>query len=323
VRPARLLILSDIHYAGAAERARAGFEHRAVDDRLARLLLRCYRRFIWLAEPTEQGGLLDRFLANAGSPDLVVANGDYSCDSAFIGVSDEAACASATECLTKLRAAFGPGFHATIGDHELGKTSLAGNKGGMRVASWDQTIGTLRLEPAWRTDIGRYSLLAVTSTLVGLPVYHRDMLPTEMETWEQLRADHLAAVRRLFAEVAADQRILLFCHDPSALPFLASEEAVRAKLPQIEHTVVGHLHSKLFLNVARTLAGMPRVSMFGKSIERYTVALNRARGWKPFNVRLCPALPGIQLLNDGGYYEVELDPAARRPATFRFHPLPR
>ena len=323
VRTARLLIVSDIHYAGATERARAGFEHRAVDDAATRMLLRFYRRFIWLAEPTEQGHLLDQFIARAGEPDLVVANGDFSCDSAFVGVSDDAACASAVECLGRLRGAFGGRFAATIGDHELGKTSLVGNKGGMRLASWERTLGELQLKPAWRVDIGRYALLGVTSTLVGLPVFVRDILPGEHPAWDKLRAQHLAEVRDLFAGVEEGRRIVLFCHDPSALPFLAADEVVRAKLPMVEQTIVGHLHSNLFLSLSRLLAGMPPVSMFGKSIERYSVALNRARHWRPFNVRLCPALPGIQLLNDGGFYEVELDTEAMRPAKFTFRPLPR
>jgi hypothetical protein len=38
---------------------------------------------------------------------------------------------------------------------------------------------------------------------------------------------------------------------------------------------------------------------------------------------LCPALGGIQLLNDGGYFTVSLDPGARRPAEFTFHPVQR
>jgi hypothetical protein len=36
-----------------------------------------------------------------------------------------------------------------------------------------------------------------------------------------------------------------------------------------------------------------------------------------------PALSGIELLNDGGYLTETLDPAAKRPAEFAFHPLPR
>jgi hypothetical protein len=40
-------------------------------------------------------------------------------------------------------------------------------------------------------------------------------------------------------------------------------------------------------------------------------------------VRLCPSLAGIELLKDGGYYTVELDEAAQRPAQFEFHRLKR
>ena len=36
----------------------------------------------------------------------------------------EAACASAKECLKRLRAKFGSHFRATFGDHELGKLSF-------------------------------------------------------------------------------------------------------------------------------------------------------------------------------------------------------
>ena len=51
-------------------------------------------------------------------------------------------------------------------------------------------------------------------------------------------------------------------------------------------------------------------------------ALHEARLWRPFHVRLCSALAGIELLKDGGYCTIELDPEARHPARFRFHPLP-
>ncbi|MBI3875061.1 MAG: hypothetical protein HY300_03680, partial [Verrucomicrobia bacterium] len=79
----------------------------------------------------------------------------------------------------------------------------------------------------------------------------------------------------------------------------------------------------LFLWKSRVLAGMPPLGFLGKSIRRYSTALNRAKLWKPFNVRLCPALTGIELLKDGGFYEVELDLDAKHPAKFVFKPLPR
>jgi hypothetical protein len=34
-------------------------------------------------------------------------------------------------------------------------------------------------------------------------------------------------------------------------------------------------------------------------------------------------LSGTELLNDGGYYTVQIDPTANHPARFIFHPLPR
>jgi hypothetical protein len=115
----------------------------------------------------------------------------------------------------------------------------------------------------------------------------------------------------------------LFCHDPTALPFLWREEAVRAKVGQIEQTIIGHLHSNLVLWKSRILAGMPRVGFLGHTARRLSTALNDAKLWRPFNVRLCPALAGIQLLNDGGYYTVALDPEAQKAAEFRFYPMPR
>src|SRR5215472_14382601 len=85
-------ILSDVHYAGAAERARGNdFELRTIQSPFLRLAVRFHRRVVWLRRPLEQNYLLDRFLAEPDSFDYVIANGDYTCNSAFIGVSDRAA----------------------------------------------------------------------------------------------------------------------------------------------------------------------------------------------------------------------------------------
>lgn len=317
-------IVSDIHYASAAEQARGNdYEYRHLANPLLRAMLRFYRRFIWLREPLAQNHLLDRFLEQGGPFDYVIANGDYSCDSAYLGVSDDAACQSARECLDKLRRKFGPNLRATYGDHELGKLSFFGGRGGMRLASWRRARQELGLAPFWKVELGNYVLLGLVSSLIALPALEADTLESERDEWARLRVEHMADIRQAFAALRPGQRALLFCHDPTALPFLLAEETVRAKLPQIEQTFIGHLHSGLVLWKSRVLAGMPRIVFLGHTAQRMSTALSQARHWRPFRVRLCPALAGIQLLNDGGYYTAELDPAARQPATFRLHGLRR
>src|SRR5258708_6370205 len=91
-------VLSDIHYASRAEQLRGNdYEGRDIDNPALRLLVRLPRRYLWLREPLNQNHLLDAFLARAGSFDFVIANGDYTCNSAFVGESDDAACESALE----------------------------------------------------------------------------------------------------------------------------------------------------------------------------------------------------------------------------------
>jgi hypothetical protein len=79
-------IVSDIHYAGTAERARGNdYESHSIANPLLRIFPRLYQDFIWLRNPLDQGPQLDRFLNEIGSVDYVIANGDYSCDSGFVG----------------------------------------------------------------------------------------------------------------------------------------------------------------------------------------------------------------------------------------------
>jgi len=319
---ATLLIVSDIHHAGAAERRRVGYELDCAPNWPVRQLVRAYRGLVWLRDPLGNGAFLEAFLNRAPAADLVIANGDYSADSRFVGVSDDAAFASAEECLARLRAKFGERLHATIGDHELGKVSLVGGHGGLRLASWPRTTAGLGLRLFWQHEWGRYVLMGVTSTLLALPIYEREMRPDERAEWEALRAVHLEEVRAAFARLRPHQRVLLFCHDPTALPFLTALREVSERLSQVEATVIGHLHSELILRTGRALSGMPTINFLGATFRRNSSALNRAKLWRPFNVRLCPALTGIQLLKDGGWLTAELDADARHPAKFRFHPLP-
>jgi hypothetical protein len=324
MRTCTLGLVSDIHYASAAEQARGQhYELCRISSRVVRALAHFYRHHFWLREPMDKNQLLDQFLQCGAEFDYVIANGDYTCDSAYLGLSDDAAYQSAWECVGKLRQRFGDKLRVNYGDHELGKLSVFGHYGGIRLASWHRARRELGLEPLWRLEIGRYVLLGLVSSLVALPVFQPDMLPVERPEWESLRAEHLAEIRRAFDAVQSGQRILLFCHDPTALPFLLQEEDVRAKLPQIEQTTIGHLHSNLILWKSRLLAGMPPVRFLGHTVARLSTALRQARCWSRFHVRLCPALAGIELLKDGGYCTLEIDPEARHPARFRFHPIHR
>jgi len=319
-----LLILSDIHYAGPGERARGGdYELKVVRNPMVRLLAGAYRHWFWMRDPLARTPQLEVFLRKAGAADLVIVNGDSILDTAFIGLADAAGRESAEECLGRLRAKFGDRLHLVIGDHELGKRTMFSDAGSLRLASWQAATGTLGMKPFWQLAVGNYVLMAVTSSLIALPAHEADALPAERADWQRLREAHLAEIRAAFESLQPKQRVLLFCHDPTALPFLGAEASIRRRLPQIEQTIIGHLHSDLILWKSRLLAGMPVVSGFGSAIHKMTAALHQAQAWRPFRVRLCPALAGVELLNDGGYYTVRLDPVARQPAQFTFHPLPR
>ncbi len=324
VRTCTLGILSDIHYASAAEQSRGrDFEMAGITNPVLRTVLRLFRRYVWLHDPLNHNHLLARFLEQCGPFDFLVANGDYSCDSHFIGVSDPAARQSVRECLGHMRQKFGDRLLANCGDHEFGKVSLAGDRGGMRLASWHYAREELGLKPFWEVSIGKYVLIGFASSLVTLPILQPDTLPAERPDWEALRSEHMQLISEAFAALRPDQHVLLFCHDPSALSFLWQEPAVRARIAQVEQTVVGHLHSNLVLWKSRWLAGMPRITFLGHTARRLSSALRDSRHWRPFHVRLCPALAGIELLKDGGYLTAELDLDAQAPARFVFHRLAR
>jgi hypothetical protein len=318
-----ILIVSDIHYASEAEKARGAYELKEIQKAWQRGMLKFYRRYIWLKDPFAHNALLDRVLEPAVEPHFVVANGDYSCDSAFIGVSDPAACQSAEECLGKLRERFEPKFQATFGDHEFGKIKIFGNRGGLRLASWHVARETLRLEPFWTVLIGNYVLMGITSSLVAMPIYELEALPDERAEWWRLRDAHIKEITKAFRNLDREQKVLLFCHDPTALPFLLEVKEVREKLPQIERTIIGHLHTNILVWKSRLFAGFPHIKKMGAAIGRMSAAVNRARLWKGFNVLLCPSISGVELVRRGGYYIGRIDPTGRRPAEFDLQVLRR
>ena len=320
----RLAIVSDIHYAGPREFAHGpDFEFAGAKPSLAKGVATLYRNFIWMRNPVGNNPLLDRFIERAGDADLVIANGDYTCDVAGLGVGHDDGLESVQLCLGKLRHAFGSRLHAISGDHEFGKVSLLGDHGGLRLNAWQRATHDCGLRPFWRVELGNCVLLGITSTLISLPLYRADALESEWAGWENLRADHLAEIRAAFDALQPQQRVILFCHDPTSLPHLWREPAVRSKVNQIVNTIIGHLHTRLLLWEARLLAGVPPVRGLGISMQRMTTGLRDARDWRAFKVRLCPALAGIQLMRGGGYLTMDVDESGAKMPVIKFQRIRR
>src|SRR5260370_39533941 len=138
--------------------------------------------------------------------------------------------------------------------------------------------------------------MGVGSSMVALPVFEADTLAGERAEWREIRERHLAEIRETFAALKSDRRVLLFCHDPTALPFLWREEAVRGKIQQIEQTIIGHLHSPLVLRQARLLAGMPPLNFFGHPAKRVRWGLRQAGPLRPLQLRLCSSFARVEVL---------------------------
>lgn len=321
--PLKLLVVSDIHYAGPQEQTRTGYEGRTASNTVQRFFLQLYRDNLWLKNPLGHNHFLDWFFELCGEADLVVANGDYSCDSAFIGLADDAAFESAEICLSKLRKRFGAKLRETYGDHELGKKSLVGGVGGLRVEAFKRCRDRLKLKPFWKLQRGAYVIMGVTSTLIALEAMIGEAPVEEREEWRGLREKHIEEIDQAFQELERGQRVILFCHDPTALPFLAQIHSVRSQWGRIEQTVLGHLHSQFILDTAHRIGGItPEVNFAGVTISRITRALRKVKSWEPFKVVLCPSPTGVQLFKDGGFLTVELDSEDPKPLAWRVHPIP-
>jgi hypothetical protein len=320
----RLLVLSDVHFASEAERARVGHEARVIRNPILRLGAQAWRNWVWLRDPCGHNHRLGAIIDRNPEPDLVIANGDFTVDSAFVGASDPAARESSWIALERLRAAYGARFRATIGDHDLGKMSLFGGAGGPRLDSLRQCVEFLGLQTHWVHDVGQYRLLGVASSILALPVFHRELIPDELPAWEHAREQHLDEIRSALATLEPGRKLILFCHDPTALPFLRREPEVRRILDagRMETTVIGHLHTPMILSMARRLAGIPEIHWMGVTARRYTIALREAACWKEFRVRLCPSPAGCQLLKDGGFLRADIDPAGTRPIAWERVRLP-
>jgi len=318
----KVLVVSDIHYAAAGEQARRGHEARVIGNTALRWSAQAWRHWIWLRDPLAHNHRLSHIIAANPDPDWVVANGDFNLDTGFIGVSDPAAYASAETALGLLRTAYGDRVLATLGDHELGKKSLFGGAGGLRLASWERSIIGLRIAPVWRQEVGPFVLIGAASTPLALPLFLPDARPEEAADWQRIAEQTLRTLIDTFRLLESRQRVILFLHDPSALPFLARESVIRERLNQVACTVVGHLHTGAVFRLGGMLAGLPPIHALGNSIRRYSSALREARWWREFRTVLCPSPTGIELLRDGGWLELQILDRPQAEVTCRRHSLP-
>ncbi|MDG1890898.1 MAG: hypothetical protein P8L18_06260 [Verrucomicrobiota bacterium] len=317
----RVFILSDVHYASEQERDRGDYEAPTVSNGPLRFFLKQYRRRLWRRDPFACNHYVDRFIAAVHEGDLIIGNGDYCCDSAFIGVSDDPSLRSAEECLEKLHGAFGNRFVGLIGDHDLGKKCMSGAVGGMRLESYKRCIDSLHLNAFFKVELGHYALVGMNSTLIGLPEWIADCPEEERESWICLREAHLSEIRRAMGQLTEKQRLLFFLHDPSALPHLAEFAWIREQWPRLDGTFIGHLHSELIHGLSHLFAGMPRIHGLGHTALKISTALQKARTWKPFKVHLVPAPSGIECWKKGGFGEICLGSEAGEGMSFKVHSL--
>ncbi len=319
MRPCTLGILSDIHYAGPAEQARGhDYELRAIPNPRG-----CVPSLVRSVTTSGCASRWARTISSTSSwrgpaSDYLIANGDYSSNTAFVGAERRCRLPKRAGMPGKLRQRFGANLRANFGDHELGKTHHVRRQRRHAPGQLAPRPGGTGFGPLLAARNRQLRPAGFVSTLVALPVFEADTLPAERPEWERLRAEHLAEIRRAFDAL---QPASASCSSAMTRPPCPSSGARTPPRPAPANRAddIGHLHSNLVFWQSRLLAGMPPIRFLGHSVQRLSTALSQARLWRPFHVRLCPALAGIQLLKDGGYCTIELDPEARQPAQL---PLP-
>lgn len=316
----RILIASDIHYASAGEKAEGENELSIIGNPFLKLFAKVFRHYFWMRHPHSHNDKLLKFLAIAPDTDLFVGCGDYSCGTGNIGVQYPSAYASVSECLSLMRQRFGHKMLAICGDHEIGKMSLFGGKGGLRLASWRIGQEKLGIRRIWHRQFDSWRLIGLSSPPIILPNIRKEILPEEREEWETIRKEYLREIESHMNLVTPDDKVILFCHDPTALPHLAELPVIQHLLgrKRIALTIVGHLHTEIILKASRLLSGMPHLTFLGNSASRMSSALKKAKIWKSFNLVLCPSLAGCQWAKDGGWLELELNNNCNYTLTRRY-----
>lgn len=311
----RLAVISDIHVLGPGEHEQDQ-EHVAALGRdlpqmrggWRRLLHRIRRRF-WNWHPESRHACFLKALEEiqAYHPDWIIANGDYGGDTGGVGLSNEFTYESTAGVITLMRELFADRCLFVYGDHELGKYSTNLRHGGIRLDSLYRGEQLLGIQSFWHKEIDGNHLIGVNSVLFTLDLFLPEALEEEIPEWERIREQHRRDVTSAFEQLPADARVLLFCHDPGALSPLIELPAIRARLPQIKLTVLGHLHTPGLLHLARLMSRLPQWNARYPVARIISQSLRGARTWTAFNPIVCPSTFGAGHHVSGGLLFIEAD----------------
>ncbi len=327
----KIAIISDIHVLGPTEMEAAHRAHAELGADLSPLRKRWrrglhrVRRRLWnghleLREPAFRHAL-SRLLDY--DPDWIICNGDFGGDYGGTGLSNDATFESVRGAVQLMRDLFSDRCRFVFGDHDLGKYSTVLRHGGIRIASIERGERALGIPSFWHVTDEDFHLIGVNSSLFTLDLFLPEALEHEVPEWRQRRAEHIEHVSHAFDGLSRQARVVLFCHDPSALTMLAQIPVVKRRLAQIEMTVIGHLHSPTLLKLAKLAPATKNWK------PKYPVARIIARGlegvqaWAQFNPVVCPSTFGTGHHVRGGLLVVERDDAGALVAKRIRLPRPR
>jgi hypothetical protein len=311
----RLAVLSDFHVLGPGELEKndQSYQQLGADvdpvRRLWRKGLYRVRRRLWNTHPELRATAFRKAMDEVAdfNPEWIIANGDYGGDTGGIGLSDEHTFESAAGVVDVLRRRFAERMRFVFGDHELGKYSTVLRDGGIRLRSLELGEQKLGIPSFWHEVDEHIHLIGINSSLFTLELFLPEALVEEIPEWRRRRDEHIALVSHAFDGLPKNARVLLFCHDPSALAALSQVPVVIDRLSHIEMTVIGHLHAPSLLKLANLV---PRARP-KKWRPKYPVArivahgLEGVRSWKMFHPVVCPSTFGAGHHVHGGVLFIE------------------
>lgn len=309
----RLAVISDIHVLGPGEHERER-DLREGLSRDAGWVRGAWRHFLHMARmrfwnwiPESRYACFLQALQDIQDfhPDWVVANGDYAGDARGVGLSDDATFESAAGVITLIREIFPDRCHFIFGDHDIGKYSTGLRQGGIRLASLDAGEQKLGLRSFWQEQLDRIHLIGVNSSLLTLDYFLPEALKEEIPEWEKRRDAHESQVTAAFEGLPKEARVILFCHDPSALGLLANNPAIKARQKQIELTVLGHLHEPRLLTLVQRLPKLPEWNPKYPVARIISKGIRNAKTWSMFNPIVCPSPFGTGNHLSGGLLFIE------------------